>query len=114
MKPEKIAIGMSGGVDSSVAAALLKKQGYEVIGITMVLWDNDKSAVEDAKKICDRLGIEHFVADFREEFKKTVMDYFASEYQNGRTPNPCIVCNRFLKFDAMITPSTLYCSNTFK
>lgn len=101
MKPEKIAIGMSGGVDSSVAAALLKEQGYEVIGITMVLWDNDNSAVEDAKRICNRLGIEHFVADFRDEFKKTVMDYFASEYQNGRTPNPCIVCNRFLKFDAM-------------
>ncbi len=101
MKSEKIAIGMSGGVDSSVAAALLKDKGYEVIGITMILWDDDKSAIEDAKRVCDKLRIEHHSVDFRSEFKKTVIDYFVEEYQNGRTPNPCIVCNRFLKFDMM-------------
>ena len=92
---------MSGGVDSSVAAALLKKQGFEVIGITMLLCENDGSGARDAKAVCEKLGITHYTADFREEFKSNVIDYFVSEYQNGRTPNPCIVCNRFLKFDAM-------------
>ena len=101
MKKEKIAIGMSGGVDSSVAAALLQKDGYEVIGVTMLLWDGESKACDDAKKVCEKLGIEHHTVDFRAEFKSAVMDYFAKEYQNGRTPNPCIVCNRFLKFDAM-------------
>ncbi len=103
MKSEKVAIGMSGGVDSSVAAALLLRQGYDVIGITMLLGDNDEGNVEDAKKVCDKLGIKHHTADFRREFQKCVIDYFVDEYQNGRTPNPCIVCNRFLKFDAMQT-----------
>lgn len=92
---------MSGGVDSSVAAALLKKQGFEVIGITMLLCENDGSGARDAKAVCEKLGIAHYTADFRAEFKNRVIDYFVSEYQNGRTPNPCIVCNRFLKFDAM-------------
>ena len=101
MEKQKIAIGMSGGVDSSVAAALLKKQGFEVIGITMLLCENDGSGARDAKAVCDKLGIAHYTADFRAEFKSKVIDYFVSEYQNGRTPNPCIVCNRFLKFDAM-------------
>ena len=101
MKKQRVAIGMSGGVDSSVAAALLLKQGYEVIGITMLLWGEDQGSSRDAKEVCQRLGIEHFEADFRDEFKKRVMDYFAKEYQQGRTPNPCIMCNRYLKFDAM-------------
>jgi tRNA-specific 2-thiouridylase len=101
MKNQKIAIGMSGGVDSSVAAAILKKQGYEVIGITMLLWGEDDSSVKDAKAVCDKLDIRHFAIDLKGEFKKVVMDYFANEYLNGRTPNPCIVCNRFFKFDAM-------------
>ncbi len=101
MKTEKVAIGMSGGVDSSVAAALLLHQGYRVIGITMLLGENDEKNVQDAKQVCDKLGIEHYTVDFREEFEKCVIDYFVDEYQNGRTPNPCIVCNRFLKFDAM-------------
>lgn len=92
---------MSGGVDSSVAAALLLEQGFEVIGITMLLWGNDESAAEDARTVCERLGIKHYTADFKTEFKKMVMDYFAEEYRRGRTPNPCVVCNRFLKFDAM-------------
>ncbi len=97
---------MSGGVDSSVAAALLIKQGYEVTGLTMRLWDNDGEegclAAEDAKKVCDKLGIKHYVADFRESFRQNVIEYFVNEYQNGRTPNPCIVCNKFLKFDEML------------
>ncbi len=101
MKPEKVVIGMSGGVDSSVAAALLKEHGYEVIGLTMVLWDSDQGAIDDAKQVCKRLGIKHYSVDFREQFKAVVIDYFVEEYQRGRTPNPCIVCNKFLKFDAM-------------
>ena len=101
MEKKKVAIGMSGGVDSSVAAALLLKKGYEVIGITMLLWGDDQNAAEEAKVICERLGIKHYTADFKNEFKEMVMDYFAKEYHQGRTPNPCIVCNRFLKFDAM-------------
>lgn len=88
-------------MDSSVAAALLKSRGYEVVGITMLLGDNDKKNVDDAKRVCEKLGIEHYTVDFREEFQKNVIDYFVEEYQNGRTPNPCVVCNRFLKFDAM-------------
>lgn len=107
MNKKKVVIGMSGGVDSSVAAALLLKEGYEVIGLTMRLWDDkvaegECSAVTDAKAVCDKLGIEHIVADFRESFRENVIEYFVSEYQNGRTPNPCIVCNKFLKFDEML------------
>lgn len=103
----KVAIGLSGGVDSSVAAAVLKESGYEVIGITMRLWDNDDSplatSAEDARRVADFLGIEHHVLDFRDAFSRQVVDYFANEYVSGRTPNPCIVCNRFLKFDAMLS-----------
>lgn len=107
MKKNKVAIGLSGGVDSSVAAAVLKESGYEVIGITMRLWDNEDSplasAAEDARRVADFLGIEHHVLDFRDAFSRQVVDYFAHEYVSGRTPNPCIVCNRFLKFDAMLS-----------
>ncbi len=99
---------MSGGVDSSVAAVLLKEMGYEVLGLTMRLWDtpeleecNMTQAEVDAKKICDAIGIKHYVADFRAEFRQSVIEYFVEEYQRGRTPNPCIVCNKFLKFDEM-------------
>ncbi len=101
---------MSGGVDSSVAAALLIEQGYEVIGLTMELWNNENendsccknSAAEDARFVCERLGIEHHIMDFKGEFERSVIDYFVDEYKNGRTPNPCIVCNKYLKFDAML------------
>ncbi|MBR5152839.1 MAG: tRNA 2-thiouridine(34) synthase MnmA [Clostridia bacterium] len=103
---KRVVIGLSGGVDSSVAAAVLKEQGYEVIGITMHLWDGEgshlSSAAEDAKRVADFLGIPHYVLDFREEFSHYVVDYFSQEYVNGRTPNPCIACNRHLKFDAML------------
>lgn len=88
---------MSGGVDSSVAAALLKEQGYDVIGITMRLTELDKGA--EAKKIADGLDIPHLSVDFRDVFKKQVVDDFIKEYKHGRTPNPCIRCNQFIKFD---------------
>lgn len=117
---KKVVIGMSGGVDSSVAAALLKEQGYEVIGLTMRLWDGEEtngeisesaccshSAVMDAKYVCYKLGIEHYVMDFRKEFEKDVINYFVDEYKNGRTPNPCIACNKHLKFDAMLKKAEL-------
>ena len=106
---EKVIIGMSGGVDSSVAAALLKNQGYEVVGLTMKLWDGDgdfinreSDAEKDAARIAEKLGIEFHVLDLKKDFKEHVIDYFLSEYQNARTPNPCIECNRHLKFGAML------------
>jgi tRNA-specific 2-thiouridylase len=108
-----VAVAMSGGVDSSVAAALLKDEGYEVIGITMNLFSLPKEACtsedlrsccgwkaqEDANRVASVLGIPHFVVDFRREFEKSVIDDFCLEYRRGRTPNPCIRCNRFIKFD---------------
>lgn len=120
MAVKKVVIGMSGGVDSSVAAALLKDKGYDVVGLTMRLWDGEMvngclsegtccslSAVEDARYVCYKLGIEHHVMDFRADFEKYVIDYFVDEYKNGRTPNPCIACNKFLKFDAMLKKAEL-------
>ena len=103
----RVVIGMSGGVDSSVAAALLKDDGYDVIGVTMRLWDGNgvcgsSEASDDAHRVCDMLGIKHCVSDMRDVFSKFVIDYFVSEYVSGKTPNPCIACNKFLKFDAMV------------
>ena len=103
---KKVLLGMSGGVDSSVSAILLQKQGYEVIGATMRLWENENNsednvtndAIRDAKKICEKLGIEHHVIDLREEFKKRVIDNFICSYQCAKTPNPCIECNKYIKF----------------
>lgn len=95
-----IGLGMSGGVDSSVAAYLLKKSGYKVIGITMMLIDNDKTAtaIKDAKTVCDTLDITHVVIDLREKFKKIVIQDFIDAYNSGVTPNPCCVCNKYFKF----------------
>ncbi len=103
----KVVVAMSGGVDSSVAAAFLKEQGHEVIGITMQVWPSKKSfggccsleAVNDAKRVADQLGIPHYTLNFRDVFKDKVIDNFIEEYKNGRTPNPCIRCNQFIKFD---------------
>lgn len=90
---------MSGGVDSSVAAYLLKKEGYEVVGVNMKLWDSgDESSVIDAKKVCDNLGIEFHVVDLQSEFKSKVINNFVKEYEMGRTPNPCVFCNKNIKF----------------
>lgn len=97
----KVVIGMSGGVDSSVAAAVLKEQGHQVIGVTMELWDTGSGDAADAKRVSEYLGIEHHSVDFRKEFSELVVDYFTREYLAGRTPNPCIACNRYLKFEAM-------------
>lgn len=100
---EKVLLGMSGGVDSSTAAILLKQQGYEVVGATMVLFDNedDTNSLTDAKKVCDSLGIKHYIIDLKEDFKKRVIDNFIECYKNGTTPNPCVECNKYLKFDAL-------------
>lgn len=117
MKKEKVVIGMSGGVDSSVAAYLLKEQGYEVIGVTMRMWnpedvsppiDKEGSAVPvcdvslDAQKTADYLGIPFYTLDFQHVFREKVIDYFVDEYINGRTPNPCVACNRGIKWAALL------------
>lgn len=102
---KQVMIGMSGGVDSSVSAYLLKKMGYEVIGVTLKMWSGenyDFTASKDAKKAADTLGIRHIVLDFEKDFKDIVVKDFLSEYKNGRTPNPCIVCNRYLKFEKLL------------
>lgn len=102
---------MSGGVDSSVCALLLKQQGFDVVGITMQIWpsSDDQSraccsleAVNDARSVASKLDIPYYVFNFQEEFKRTVIDYFCQEYRRGRTPNPCIVCNRQLKFQSLL------------
>lgn len=108
-----VLVAMSGGVDSSVAAALLQKRGYEVIGVTMQIWQESHpdpryggccslGAVEDARRVARRLGISHYVLNFRRLFADTVIRDFIHEYRSGRTPNPCVQCNRFVKFDALL------------
>lgn len=115
---KKVVVGMSGGVDSSVAAYLLQKQGYDVIGVTMQIWQSEEetvqeenggccglSAVDDAKRVAAHLNIPHYVMNFRNEFKSCVMDYFVDEYLRGHTPNPCIACNRYIKWEALLKRS---------
>src|ERR1700716_180651 len=108
-KKTRVLLGMSGGVDSSVAGHLLREQGYEVIGVTMKVWPQDcisraedkccgPQAVADARAVAHSLGIPHYVVDEADQFEQTVINYFASEYQAGRTPNPCVMCNEKLKF----------------
>ena len=114
----KVVVGMSGGVDSSVAAYLLKQQGYEVIGVTMQIWQKEDnqtveenggccglSAVEDARRVAQMLDIPYYVMNFREEFDQKVIQYFMREYLNGRTPNPCIACNRYVKWESLLQRS---------
>jgi len=106
---KRVLLGMSGGVDSSVAGYLLREQGYDVIGVTMKVWPQDcisrtedkccgPQAVADARAVAHSLGIPHYVVDEADQFERTVIDYFTSEYQAGRTPNPCVMCNEKLKF----------------
>lgn len=109
---QKVVVGMSGGVDSSVAAYLLKEQGYEVVGVTMQFWREDAgqgapcgTTVEDAEKVARVLEIPHHVLHFEEEFKCHVVDYFVESYLQGRTPNPCIACNRYVKWEALLQRS---------
>jgi tRNA-specific 2-thiouridylase len=113
----KVAVAMSGGVDSSVAAAILKKQGHDVIGVTMEIWNGgtqgsegkkhscyspeEKKDTDDARRIAEILEIPFYVFDLREIYKSVVLDHFCSEYLLGRTPNPCIRCNRYVKLDAL-------------
>ena len=115
MTRKKVVVGMSGGVDSSVAAYLLKEQGYDVTGVTMRLWQPEMEnkeaqcvcgaadAVKDAAAVADILGIPHYTADFSGIFREKVVDYFADEYLNARTPNPCIACNRHVKWEALLS-----------
>ena len=112
---KKVVVGMSGGVDSSVAAYLLKEQGYDVIGVTMEIWQKETndvlereggccglSAAEDARRVAGVLGIPHYVMNFRDIFQEKVIDYFVQEYEAGHTPNPCIACNRYVKWEALL------------
>ena len=116
---KRVLVGMSGGIDSSIAAYLLKKQGYEVSGVTMSLWKdgrvfhgdatkaacfspNKQEEIDKARAICDKLGIEHTVLDIADLYESTILKNFRDEYLNGRTPNPCIWCNQKIKFGAMV------------
>ena len=109
---KRVLLGMSGGVDSSVAGYLLREQGYDVIGVTMKVWPQDcisraedkccgPQAVADARNVAHSLGIPHYVVDEADQFERVVIDYFSSEYQAGRTPNPCVMCNEKLKFGSL-------------
>ncbi len=101
MAKKKVLLGMSGGVDSSVTAAILLKQGFEVIGATFQLQEKQTST-NDAAKVAEQLGIEHLFLDLKNQFKDRVIDYFINSYLHGETPNPCTTCNRFIKFDALL------------
>lgn len=117
-RQKTVVVGMSGGVDSSVAAYLLKEQGYRVIGVTMQIWQDEArqkqeteggccglSAVEDARRVAQVLDIPHYVMNFKQEFQTNVIDYFIREYQSGHTPNPCIACNRYVKWESLLRRS---------
>ena len=107
---ERIVVGMSGGVDSSVAALLLKEQGYDVIGVFMKNWEEDgedgvctaESDWRDVREVCDMIGIPYYAVNFAQEYWDRVFSYFLAEYRAGRTPNPDVLCNREIKFRAFL------------
>jgi len=118
VEKKKVVVGMSGGVDSSVAAKLLKEQGFDVIGVTMQIWQDEEnalqeenggccglSAVDDARRVAQQLEIPYYVMNFKQDFKEKVIDYFVDEYIEGRTPNPCIACNRYVKWESLLKRS---------
>lgn len=107
-----VCVAMSGGVDSSVVAGLLKRQGYDVVGVTMQIWQESQrdprhagccslGAVEDARRVAHKLDIPHYVVNFKDQFRRAVIDEFIEEYAAGRTPNPCVTCNREVKFQEL-------------
>jgi tRNA-specific 2-thiouridylase len=114
-KKGRVLVAMSGGIDSSIAAIMLHEQGYEVIGMTMKTWDYSTSgggkketgccsldSINDARNIAVNLGFPHYIIDIREEFGDYVIDHFTSEYLEGRTPNPCVLCNTHIKWDSLL------------
>ena len=99
---EKVMIGMSGGVDSAVSAYLLKKKGYDITGVTLRLCAENANDAEDAKRVAETVGVPHVVADFTDSFRKNVVENFVGCYKDGGTPNPCVVCNKYIKFGDML------------
>ena len=111
IRKNRVVAAMSGGVDSSAAACILLEQGYDVIGVTMQIWQSEaaeesgccgQTAVDDARRVADALGIPYYVLNMKKEFQSGVIDYFLKEYPRGRTPNPCVACNRFVKWGALL------------
>ena len=106
--PEKrVLVGMSGGIDSTATCLMLKEQGYEIVGLTMWVWGDEPV---EARQLADSMGIEHHVADEREAFRQIIVQNFIDEYCQGRTPNPCVMCNPLFKF--RILTECLYCYRT--
>ena len=102
-----VAVGLSGGIDSGSTARLLLNQGYNVIGVTMWVFDHQTDEINAAQKVADLLGIGHYVLDYREDFKNQIIGYFNAEYALGRTPNPCIMCNQYFKYGRLIEDASV-------